>query len=400
MLPGMAKKILLATTLKWPSATRLAGAFASLGCRVEAVFPSGHILEMSRYLSRAHLYRPLYPVSSFTAALAKAKPDLVIPCDDRAVSHLLALQQAGCHPETTALLARSLGRIESYPILMARSPAIAAARGEGVAAPLTVAVGNEDELIQALERSGFPAVLKADASWGGDNVAVVRTQNEARRAFRKLRGPPSRLRSVVRSVLRKDTFFLHAAWAPKAAIVNVQHFVAGKPATSAIACRDGEVLAALHMDVVDWRGATGPARLVKRVDCPVMDEAARRIARRFALNGLHGLDFVRDDSGIAHLIEINPRATQVCHLVLGAGNDLAAALVGEKPRPITTEASTVALFPQAWENHPEGPAVSGIFADVPWGDPAVLRAIAGHHLRVPPRTQSADLPLQPQSAES
>ncbi len=400
MLPVMAKKILLATTLNWPSTTRLAGAFASLGCRVEAVCPPGHVLRISRYLGCAHRYRPLHPLSSFAAALANAKPDLVIPCDDRAVSHLLALHQAGCNPETAALLVRSLGRIESHPILLARSPAIAAARAEGVAAPLTVAVGTEGELIQALEISGFPAVVKADASWGGDNVAIVRTPEEARRAFRKLHGPPSRLRSVVRSVLRNDPHFLHAAWAPKAATVNVQHFIPGKPATSALACRDGEVLAALHMDVVDWRGKTGPACLIKRVDCPVMDEAARRIARHFALNGLHGLDFVRDDCGVPHLIEVNPRATQVCHLVLGAGNDLAAALVGEGPRPVTTEAETVALFPQAWENRPEGPCVSGIFSDVPWDDSAVLQAIAGHRLRVAPQSRSAAPPLQPQIARS
>ena len=352
---------MLATTLKWPSATRLAGAFASLGWRVEAVFPPGHMLQQSRYLSCAHRYRSLHPLSSFAAAIGKAKPELVVPCDDRAVGLLLALHQAGCDTQTAALLARSLGKIESYPTLLARSPAIAAARAEGIAAPPSIAVGTEAELSQALEGSGFPVVLKADASWGGDNVAIVRTPEEAFVAYRKLRGPPSRLRSMVRLFLRQDAHFLHAVWAPKAAIVNVQHFVPGKPATSAIVCREGEVLAALHMDVVAWRGATGPACLVKRVDCPVMDRAARGIARRFELTGMHGLDFVRDDGGVPHLIEVNPRATQVCHLVLGAGNDLAAALLGETPRPVTTEASSVALFPQAWENHPEGPALSGYF---------------------------------------
>lgn len=400
MLPGMAQKILLATTLNWPSATRLAGAFASLGCRVEAVFAPGHVLQRSRYLSGAYLYRPLHPLASFAEALAGAKPDLVIPCDDRAVSYLLALRQTRGNAETEALLARSLGRIELYPILLARSPAIAAASAEGIDAPATVAVSTESELLQALDSSGFPVVLKADASWGGDNVAIVRTPEEARRAFRKLRGPPSRLRSVVRSVLRKDAHFLHAAWAPKAAIVNLQHFVAGKPATSAMVCRDGDVLAALHLDVVDWRGATGPACLVKRVNCPVMDEAARRIARRFALSGLHGLDFVRDDRGVAHLIEVNPRATQVCHLVLGAGNDLAAALVGEKPRPVTTDVSTVALFPQAWDNHPEGPSLSGVFADIPWDDPDVLQALSGDGLRLTPRSRAVAPSLRPQSAQS
>ena len=57
----MTQKILLATTVKWPSAAYLAGAFASFGCSVEAVFPRGHALGVSRYLGRAHTYYPLRP---------------------------------------------------------------------------------------------------------------------------------------------------------------------------------------------------------------------------------------------------------------------------------------------------------------------------------------------------
>jgi hypothetical protein len=396
----MAQKILLVTTLKWPSAPRVAGAFASLGCRVEGVFPSGHMLQVSRYLSRGHPYRPLRPLSSIAAAITAANPDLVVPCDDRAVRHLLTLHATAPSPEFSVLLAHSLGNLDSYPILMARSRAIAAAQAEGIVAPLTLPVVKEAELSSALVTIGFPAVLKADESWGGDSVVIVHTQEEACRALRKLTGPPSRLRSVARSVLRKDAHFLHAAWAPKAVTVHVQRFIFGKPATSAFACRDGAVLAALHVDVIDWRGATGPARLIKRVQCSEMDEAARRIARRFALNGLHGLDFVRDESGVAHLIEVNPRATQICHLVLGTGNDMVAALAGERPRPVTTDLAAVALFPQAWDHDLKATQFSGVYEDVPWDDPAVLRVIAEDRFMVEPAIRTAAARLRPQNARS
>lgn len=385
----MAKKILLATTVKWPSAPRLAGAFTSLGCRVEAVFPRGHMLQVSRYLSRGYTYRPLYPLSSLAASIAAAKPDLIVPCDDRAVTHLLALHAVAHDTEISVLLERSLGRIDSYPVIMGRSSAMEAAQAEGIVAPLTVPVTEETELSSALKLIGFPAVLKADQSWGGDSVAIVRTPDEVHRAFRKLSGAPSRLRSLVRSVLRKDAHFLRAAWAPKAITVHVQRFIPGKPATTAFACRDGEMLASLSVDVVEWRNATGPACLIKRADCPAMDDAARRIARRFGLSGLHGLDFVRDEAGTPHLIEMNPRATQICHLVLEPGNDLAAALAEEQPRPITTDASAVALFPQAWARDLRGPSFPGAFEDVPWDDPAVLHTIAGRKLVVAPRSQPA-----------
>ena len=184
----MTQRILLATTVKWQSAAYLAGAFASLGCRVEAVFPRGHVLGVSRYVGRAHVYHPLRPHSSFAAAIAAAKPDLIVPCDDRAVSHLLSIEARA--PEVRALLVRSMGRLESYPAMMARGRAIAIAQAEGILAPLTVTVANKYEFWRALESVGLPAVLKADGSWGGHGVAVVRTREEASVAFRRLGSRP------------------------------------------------------------------------------------------------------------------------------------------------------------------------------------------------------------------
>jgi hypothetical protein len=379
----MTQRILLATTVKWPSAAYLARAFALFGCSVEAVFPRGHVLGVSRYVARAHAYRPLRPRSSFATAIAAAKPDLIVPCDDRAVAHLLSIRAAAPTPELSALFVRSMGRMESYPLMMARSSAIALAQAEGVSTPLTVGVANESELWSALECVGLPAVLKADGSWGGSGVAIVRTREEAGRAFRSLAGPPSRLRSFARAVLRKDAHFLHEVLVPKAASVQVQRFIRGKPATSAFACRDGEVLAAIHMDVVESHETTGPASLIERTDCAWMDGAARRIARKLGLSGLHGLDFVRDEGGIPHLIEINPRATQICHLALGASHDLPSALLGQPPRPIATDKPLIALFPQAWQPGCPIPDARTAYLDVPWDDPAVLTALLGPGLAPP-----------------
>ena len=383
---AMTKNILLATTVDWPSAAYLAAAFASLGCWVEAVYPRGHALGLSRYLGAAHAYRPLNPRASLAAAIAAAEPDLIVPCDDRAVTHLLSLQT----PQNSALLVRSMGRLDSYPLMMERSRAMAIAEEEGIAMPLSFAVTDEDEFQRALEQVGFPAVLKANGSWGGDGVAVVRTREEAERAFRKLGYAPSRLRSVARAILRKDAHFLHEALVPKKPALQLQRFIAGKPATTAFACRDGEVLAAIHMDVVETLKATGPASLIKRVDCAQMDEAARRLARRFGLSGLHGLDFVRDEAGIPHLIEINPRATQICHLALGAGRDLVAALLGLPARPPATARSLIALFPQAWGAG--FPVPSEAYLDVPGDDPAVLAAFQSLTGRPPSEEANARPP--------
>ena len=59
-----------------------------------------------------------------------------------------------------------------------------------------------------------------------------------------------------------------------------------------------------------------------------MADSAQRMVHALGLSGLCGLDFViENSSGDAYLIEINPRATPVCHLALGAGHDLPAALL-------------------------------------------------------------------------
>ena len=352
-------RILLTTTVNRPFAARLAGAFAGLGCTVDAVFPARHVIAASRYLRRGFPYRPLSARASLARAVGNARPDLVLPCDDRALHLLLALDGID------ELLARSLGALENYPAMMARAQAIAVAREEGLMAPPTIAVEMEKNLWRALDAVGLPAVLKSDGSRRG---VVVKSPDEALKAFRRLANPPSRLRSLASAVMRGDAHFLLEALAPHSAAVNVQRFVSGTPAITAFACRDGEVLAAIHMDVVAWRGSTGRATVVRRADCPHMDEGARRLARRFRLSGLQSLDFVRDAQGVPHLTGINPRATQIYHLALGAGHDLPAALLGQPARPLATEKSLVALFPQPRR------MARDMFDDVPWDDPGLLRA--------------------------
>jgi len=362
----MKQKILLATTLNWPSTARLAGAFAVLGAVVEAVALRSHVLHASRYPKHVHRYSPVAPHASFMRAILAAEPTRVIPCDDRALAILLAL------PRFELLLRNSLGPLESYAVLSARQASIAAARQEAIAAPLTLRVADLLHLPEAIGRVGLPCVLKSDASWGGDGVKLVATLAQAEEAFVRLQGPPQRLRSVARAVLRKDLHFLVEALKPRAAFVNVQALVPGRPATSVFAARDGRVLASLHMDVLDTDGATGPARRMRHIEDASMEDAARKLAARFRLNGLIGLDFVRNEKGVPHLVEINPRAAQICHLALGP--DLPAALIGAEPRPAVTELKEIALFPQLIADARPGAAV---YEDIPWDDPGLLRAVAG-----------------------
>jgi hypothetical protein len=376
-------KILISTTMRWPSAARLAAAFAESGCAVDALFPEGHALAASRYPARRHLYRPLRPLHSLRGAIESSRPDLIVACDDRAVTHLLRLHSKALDEANRGLrdlIKHSLGAPQHYAQLASRSGFIAAAREAGIAAPHTIAVETERDFEVALAETGLPAVLKLDASWGGDGVIVIGTVQEAKAAWRSLSRKPSRLRSLLRAARRGDAHHLLAALEPQRPSLSLQRHVAGNPATTSFACWQGEVIAANHFDVLVTDGARGPASVVKRIDDPQMDKAARKLARRFQLSGLHGLDYVRDEAGAAHLIEINPRATQTGHLAFGAGGDLAAALAARaanaprRDRPADVTGNLVALFPQEWTRDQASPWLGAACHDVPWNDPRVIDA--------------------------
>jgi hypothetical protein len=111
-----------------------------------------------------------------------------------------------------------------------------------------------------------------------------------------------------------------------------------------------------------------------------MKAAARAVVRELGLSGMCGFDFILDDaSGDAYLIEINPRATQVNHLRLGAGHDLPAALRLAleglpQPAPAPLAEVDIALFPQEWSRDHNSPhLLARGYDDVPYEEPELLR---------------------------
>src|SRR5262245_55406631 len=88
----MPATVLLTTTMDWPFPAQLAGAFVGAGAKVEALCPKGTMLSHSRYPSRLHRHHALTPKASLEKAIAAAKPDLVVPCDDLAADILRELR--------------------------------------------------------------------------------------------------------------------------------------------------------------------------------------------------------------------------------------------------------------------------------------------------------------------
>lgn len=382
----MKPTILIATTSCWIPTARLAMALARAGCIVDAVCPGQHPIGTMSVVRQTYPYRGLLPVQSFGDAVAAVKPDFIVPGDDLATRHLHRLYElqrprgeAGW--PMCALIERSLGAAESFPVVYARTTFIDLARKAAIRAPKTEVIANLSDLRKWVAQAGFPTVLKANGTSGGDGVRVVRTMDEAEQAFRALQAPPLLARAAKRAVVNQDKTLVWPSLFRHPSVVNAQEFVAGREATSAVACWQGKVLASLHFEVIHKRDAAGPSSVLRLIENAEMSAAAEAMVRQLNLSGLHGFDFMLEaHTGNAHLIEINPRATQVGHLALGPGRDLPAALYsalsGEPYRaaPKVTEKDVIALFPQEWMRDPKSSFLISGYHDVPWEEPELLRA--------------------------
>jgi hypothetical protein len=386
--------VLLATTSRWFPTARLAIALAKAGATVEAVCPPGHPIAQTTAVTRTYSYRGLSPLKSFAAAIAATRPDLIVSGDDLATWHLHCLyKQAGvATPELRALIERSLGAPESFEIVDARAKFMEAARAEGIRVPDTAVIEDREGLTRWTARFGFPFVLKADGTSGGDGIRVVSSLEEAVRAFRDLGAPPLFARAAKRAFFDRDTRLVWPTLRRERSVVNAQAFVMGTEATSAVACSSGAILASLHFKVLQKSHSSGHATVLQRIEHPEMSATAETMVRRLRLSGLQGFDFMLEEtSGHAYLIEINPRATQVGHLSFGPGHDLASALLSAVTgkelvaSPCVTENDTIALFPQEWLRDPSSDFLRSGYHDVPQNEPQLLRACmqgsSGRNLR-------------------
>ncbi len=404
--------ILLAATDRWVPTARMAMALVNAGCSVDAVCPSGHPLAKTRVIDRMLDYNGLMPVRSIERAIRLTRPDLVIPCDDLAASHLHELYRrehtrSGASCEVCTLIERSLGSAAGFEAVRSRSAFLQVAQEEGIRIPRTQVIENSGDLLNWIAQVGFPMVLKANGTSGGQGVKVVNTVEESERALRKLQAPPLAARALKRALVDRDLTLVWPSISRRRATVSAQAFVAGHEATSAIACWNGTVIASLHFEVIEKTGSTGHATVVRQIEHAEMSDAAVNVARRLKLSGLHGLDFMLEaETGKAYLIEINPRTTQVGHLALGPGHDLPAALfaaiTGTKVQPVrkVTENDTIALFPQEWKRDAASPFLTSAYHDVPWEEPALVSACVSNLQKQRSRNSGTAVPKQIQPASS
>ena len=377
--------VLLTNTTRWHNAARLAISLSEVGCVVSAVCPSHHPLLKTSAVQETFSYSGLRPLGSLRGAIDATNPSIIIPCDDLAVQHLHELyvcerKLGKFGTKIATLITQSLGSPESYPIVSARYHLIKMACQDGIRVPDTALLNTVDDLKSWHTRQTLPWVLKADGTSGGHSVKIAYTPMEAEQIFLELSQKLKATQVIKWLIVDRESFWLRHWWNRLSPRITIQSYIHGHPANCAIVCSEGRVLAGISIEVLSAKGQTGPAFVVRVIDNTEMILAAERIARRLGLSGFFGLDFmIEEGSGTPYLIEMNPRCTPLCHLRLGKGRDMIAALWAQmsgqpvRETPPVTLNDVIAYFPQAW--HHESPFLQSGFHDVPEGEPDLVQEL-------------------------
>jgi thioesterase domain-containing protein len=372
-MPGFERPMIL-TTMRWFAVARLAHALAEAGFSVSACRPRAHALEVIDGLTSDCRLHRMSRMRSLAAAIRQAKPDIILPDDERALVLLRRLYARTQHtdPELAELIARSLGNKQCWPSITSRTGLVKEAHALSVSAPATAVIDNLLALRAWVAERNLPVVLKTDGSWGGQGVAIVREAIQLNKVWRSISDPPRLARALKRLVFDREAGPI-SIWARRARpIVNVQRFVEGRDAIATVACLDGEVHQLICLEVVQTSEARGPATVVRIIDNPAMAEAARRLVQRFGLSGFCGFDFMITDDGEALVLELNPRVTPTCHLLVERDHQ---------------SYQTIALFPAELMRSAKTTTTTSAVLDLPVRAPLLIqrgeRMAAKRHRRLP-----------------
>jgi hypothetical protein len=385
---GEPPRIMLATTGGLPSTARLALELHDAGARVSLISPRNHPARVLDVFDSRSIYRAIAPCQSLEAALLRTGPDLVIPCDERAVRDMHRLYRETGYQDLRLLIERSIGPAEAFPVVTSRADLLDLARKQGVRVPPSAPLSSARALDEWMAGNATPFALKADGSWSGFGVRIISDPGKARAAFADMTRRASGRLALREMVLEGNNFAIRSWLKRERPAMSAQGYIDGWPANIGVACWRGEVLAAACAESVSTLSATGPSTVARIIDNPEMIDAARRIVKALGLTGLVGFDFmIEAATGAAYLIEMNPRCTPVCTVRLGPGRDLAEALVARlahrspRERPAKTERDILVFFPDTWQVDPSNPFLHTGYHDVPWEQPNLVRLLMRPPLR-------------------
>ena len=374
---------------------RVVGALHAQGAQCALLSPPGFHATKTRAIQRLFSlprHRGLWLGAVFARphlerAIRLWRAELIVPLDDMAAKLLRMLADSRAISGRLRLLLKlSFGSSEGYAVACSRADLMTLAAEIGIRIPPSEVVEDVASALSVATRWGYPVILKAEHTSGGFGVQIAETPEALRAAFQALIGDRSLARRV-RMMIRHRIWSL--AGMPRIAGLSplLQAVVPGMPAMRSVSSWQGQALEGISFVAERVHPEpTGASTMVRKIDNPEMDEAARRIVGRLGCSGFMSFDFMLDSEGHAHLIEMNPRPIGTTHLGRLFGHDACAPLLARlknapwvAPQPDGSEApELIALFPKEMERNPDDLArlsSIGLRHDVPRDDPELVRPL-------------------------
>lgn len=370
--------LMVSTASQWLGPARMARALAKADFEVSLLAPADSLAAKSKYVAKRRVLAgnaiPMEWLQSLTAAVDDIGPRVLVPCDEMAIRLLFALVldpppdlPSAIRLRLDALIRMSLGDPAHYQTSIDKILLPAAAEALGIRMPPYGLAASIDEAIARAAALGYPAVLKRRFGFAGEGVAIVADADDLQRQGQALLGP--------------DQLDLGQRL-PRQLLV--QSFIRGAYHSQALVAWQGEALAQFAWErQIATLPCKGQTSVLRFVHSPESSTYAETLCNAFGISGFLNVQFVLDEQGRAHLLEINRRVVTHMHMGERVGADLAAAMARRlrglpaAPRltPPLQAGPSVAIFPREWLRDPRSPWLHRYAADVPWDDPAILKAM-------------------------
>jgi hypothetical protein len=354
MLASGRPRILVAHSADWFGVARLPRLFSKLGFDVTLLDRGGTLASKSRYVSQ-HIPAEDRFVDALRQAVSAQRYAFVCLADDPLINAVAA--HAGerwldnCFPVNHR-------DPEKVRLITSKFAFLEAAKAANIPVPQSRISDNLADLLAFAKMLGYPVVAKADAGTSGSGVRLCEDERRLTEAFEELAGDGNDRR------------------------IEVEEFIRGSVGTTRVLYHQGDVAASDSSLTLKQVYVNGPPCIRQTVVLPEVDRIVRDVGRLTGFTGIACICWMKAGDRIV-MLELNPRPGSSMQLTSGPILTAFQQLF-KAPDPEVFPPAVVGrayrMFPQDVDRVLDQRDIPGIAkwllfpVDVPWDEPALLRA--------------------------